>query len=161
MVILIVNAPVVAVLELPKELVRTLHWSQAGMYMCSPVFVPHMTGGAFPQGLVTAKVSVWHSPMLLPLPAAVLAGPIVIVVTVTGLFSINVSKSSLIWHTEEELLHTVCEQVVPNVLSVDVKYVQFSDAVAPQDFSKTQQTPKLLAQDPLELPPLELHSDVV
>jgi len=58
MVILIVKAEVVAVLELPKVLVRELHWSQVGMYMCSPVFVPHITGEPFPQGLVTANVSV-------------------------------------------------------------------------------------------------------
>ena len=45
-VILIVKALVDAVLELPKELVSTLHWSHTGMYMCSPVLVPHMTGGA-------------------------------------------------------------------------------------------------------------------
>ena len=40
------KALVVAVLELPKTLERMLHWSHAGMYMCSPVFVPHITGGA-------------------------------------------------------------------------------------------------------------------
>ena len=45
-VILIVKALVEAVLELPNVLVRELHWSQAGMYMCSPVLVPHITGGA-------------------------------------------------------------------------------------------------------------------
>jgi len=55
-----------------------------------------MTGGAFPHGLDTANVSVWHSPRLFPVPAAAVDGPIVIVVTVTGLFKINVSKSSLI-----------------------------------------------------------------
>ena len=109
MVILMVKALVVAVLELPNELVRTLHWSQAGTYICSPVLVPHITGGAeilvdeftnleksdrpFPQGLETANVSVWHWPRLLPEPAATEDGPIVRVVT--GLLRANVSKSSL------------------------------------------------------------------
>jgi len=91
-----VKAEVVAVLELPNALVNSLHWSHTGMYMCSPVLVPHMTGGAFPQGLDTAKVSVWHSPRLFPVPAAAVDGPIVMVVTVTGFDRTNVSKSSLI-----------------------------------------------------------------
>ena len=42
--------------------------------------------------------------------------------------------------------------MLPRLLSVDVKYVQFSETVEPQDFSNTQHTPKLLAQEPLELP---------
>ena len=80
---------------------------------CCPVFVPQITGGARPvirssngycqnwcppflQGLDTAKVSVWHSPRLFPVPAlAVGVGPIVMVVTVTGLLSTKLSKSSL------------------------------------------------------------------
>jgi len=51
--------------------------------------------------------------------------------------------------------------VLPRLLSVDVKYVQFSETVEPQDFSNTQHTPKLLAQEPLELPPLAEHSEEV
>ena len=45
-VTLMVKALVVAVLELPKLAVRMLHCSEEGMYMCSPVLVPQMTGGA-------------------------------------------------------------------------------------------------------------------
>ena len=40
-------------------------------------------------------MSFWHWPRLLPEPAATEDGPIVRVVTVTGLLRANVSKSSL------------------------------------------------------------------
>ena len=45
-VTLMVKALVVAVLELPKLAVKMLHWSEEGMYMCSPVLVPQMMGVA-------------------------------------------------------------------------------------------------------------------
>ena len=50
-------------------------------------------------------------------------------------------------------LHIVRVQLDPADLEALVKYVQFSDIVpSPQLFSKTQQTPKLEAQDPEEDP---------
>ena len=45
-VTLMVKAVVVAVLALPKLAVKMLHWSEEGMYMCSPVLVPQIMGVA-------------------------------------------------------------------------------------------------------------------
>ena len=45
-VTLMVNADVVAVLALPMFALRVLQLSDAGTYMCSPVLVPQMEGGA-------------------------------------------------------------------------------------------------------------------
>ena len=45
-VIFIVYALVVAVLPDPKTADNSLHWSEAGTYMCWPVLVPQITGGA-------------------------------------------------------------------------------------------------------------------
>ena len=54
-------------------------------------------------------------------------------------------------------LHIVRVQLDPADLEELVKYVQFSDIVpSPQLFSKTQQTPKLEAQDPEEDPLKEM-----
>ena len=56
-------------------------------------------------------------------------------------------------------LHIVRVQLDPADLEELVKYVQFSDIVpSPQLFSKTQQTPKLEAQDPEEDPLKEMFS---
>ena len=50
-------------------------------------------------------------------------------------------------------MQTVREQADPAEKAELVKYVQFSAILpAPQDFSKTQQTPNPDAQVPLELP---------
>ena len=57
----------------------------------------------FPQGLDTAKVSVWHSPRLFPVPAAAVVGPMVMVVTVTGLLNTKLSKSSLKFSSFKEI----------------------------------------------------------
>ena len=48
-----------------------------------PVFVPHISGGDFPPGTVTAKESVSQLPILVADPAAAVPGPTVTVVIVT------------------------------------------------------------------------------
>ena len=48
---------------------------------------------------MTENVSVLQFPILLAVPAAAVAGPVVMVVAVTGSFRTNVSKSSLNWQT--------------------------------------------------------------
>ena len=63
-------------------------------------------------------------------------GPLVMVVTVTGLFIANVSKSSLSWHTVEAHLQMVKLHEDPLDMSEEVKYVEFSDEDVPHDFSK-------------------------
>jgi len=90
-VTLIVNADDVAVEELPMLAFSTLHWSEAGIYMCWPVLVPQICGGDFPPGTVTLNASVSQLPILLALRVV----EIVMAVLVTGLFRTNVSKSSL------------------------------------------------------------------
>lgn len=92
-----VKAEVPAVLADPKLAFNVLHVEQELIYMCAPVFVPQITGGALPPHVVTVKVSVSHLPILfaVPLAAAAVCDPLVIVVTVTGLFRAKVSKSSL------------------------------------------------------------------
>ena len=75
------------------------------------------------------------------MPAAAVAGPVVMVVAVTGSFRTNVSKSSLNWHTSVahykkfesfrnfwyifHTLHIVREHEDPRALEDDVKYVKF------------------------------------
>ena len=77
---LIVKAEVVAVVADPKKLVIRLHWSAAGTYMCWPVLVPQIRGGAenifmkifynslpclpWPSGTVTEKKSVSQFPCI-------------------------------------------------------------------------------------------------
>ena len=107
----------------------------------------------FPPGTVTVNWSTLQAPRLLAVPAAAVAGPIVTVVTVTGLFRAKVSKSSLNWQTSVEHLQIVREQEPPSALEEEVKYVVFWDTVPePQDFSKMQQTPNDEAQVPLAVP---------
>lgn len=94
-VTLMVNAVVEAPLDDPKFALSVLHVlaEHAGTYMCSPVFVPQINGGAFPPQVVTWKESTWHCPILLAVPAAEVVGPWVTVDTVTGLLMAKVSKS--------------------------------------------------------------------
>ena len=66
-------------------------------------------------------MSTLQDPRLLPVPAAAAVGPIVTVVTVTGLFMAKVSKSSLSWQTSEEHLQIVRAQFPPKALEEDVK----------------------------------------
>jgi len=161
-VTLIVKAEVEAVEALPMLALRTLHWSLAGMYICCPVLVPQITGGAFPPGVVTVKESVSQLPILLADPSAAVAGPTVMSEAVTGLLSANVSKSSRSWQTSELHLQIVRLQELPVLMELLEKYVQFSAMdPPPQVFSKMQQTPNPLAQPPLLEPPLEEHSELV
>ena len=37
----------------PMMALRSLHWSEAGTYMCCPELIPQILGGAFPPGTVT------------------------------------------------------------------------------------------------------------
>ena len=78
---MIVKAEEVAVVADPKKLVIRLHWSAAGTYMCWPVLVPQIRGGAnsielreyfynslpclpWPSGTVTEKKSVSQFPTI-------------------------------------------------------------------------------------------------
>ena len=93
------NAEVAAVEALPMFPLRMLHWSLAGTYICwpgimwmimekrklcliSPVFVPQISGGDFPPGVVTVKESVSQFPILFAVPEAA-AGPTVTATSVT------------------------------------------------------------------------------
>ena len=66
-------------------------------------------------------MSTLQDPRLFPVPAAAAVGPIVTVVTVTGLFMAKVSKSSLSWQTSVEHLQIVRAQEPPSALEEDVK----------------------------------------
>ena len=70
---------------------------------------------------MTVNWSTLHAPRLFAVPAAAVAGPMVTVVTVTGLFRAKVSKSSLNWQTSVEHLQIVREQEPPSARDVDVK----------------------------------------
>ena len=84
-------------LEDPIFAERVLQASDAGTYMWWPEFSPQITEGACPPGTVTGNVSILHCPRLLVASLATeLLLLLVDVVTVTALFNMNVSKSSLI-----------------------------------------------------------------
>jgi len=79
-----------------------------------PEFTPHITGGARPPEAVTENVSTLHCPRLLVASLATGLLPLsVALVTVTALFDMNVSKSSLNWHMLLLLLQTFKLQVEP------------------------------------------------
>ena len=87
----------VDVLKDPMFAKRVLEASDAGTYMWWPEFSPQITEGACPPGTVTGNVSILHCPRLLVASLATeLLSLLVAVVTVTALFNMNVSKSSLI-----------------------------------------------------------------
>ena len=93
---------------------RLLQASDAGTYMWWPEFTPQITGGARPPGTVTENVSTPHCPRLLVASLATgLLSLLVAVVTVTVLFSMNVSKSILSWQMLLLLLQTFKLQVEP------------------------------------------------
>ena len=61
--------PVVAsTADVPNKKARSLQASLESTYICFPVFVPQITGGAGPPGLVTEKVSVKHWDATLQVP---------------------------------------------------------------------------------------------
>lgn len=65
------------VIHLQKPIVKSVH------LLCCPVFVPQITGGAFPWGEVTEKVSVRHSVACVTgAPFALFCSPFSNVVTV-------------------------------------------------------------------------------
>ena len=104
----------VNVLEDPIFAERVLQASDAGTYMWWPEVTPHITGGARPPGAVTENLSTLHCPSLLvALIATGQLSLLVALVTVTALFNMNVSKSSLDWQMSLLLLQTFKLQVEP------------------------------------------------
>ena len=93
---------------------RVLQALDADTYIWLPEFTPQITGGACPPGTVTENVSMLHCPRLLVASLATgLLSLLVAVVTVTALFNMNVSKSSLNWQMSLLLLQTFKLQVEP------------------------------------------------
>ena len=65
---------------------------------------------------------------------------------------IQKTQITLLLYCNQSTLQILREHAAPKVLPEDVKYVLFSELDPPQDFSKTQQTPKEEAQDPDDAP---------
>ena len=93
--------------------------------LCSPEFVPQITGGALFPGAVTLKISVWHCPSSNKFfPPHLFTYTVVVVVS--GPVMTKVEKSNLNWQISS--LHgQILIRHCPTSWPPDWKYVQFSE----------------------------------
>ena len=98
--------------------------------LCSPEFVPQITGGALFPGAVTLKISVWHWPSSnKSFPPHLFTTTVVVVVS--GPVMTKVEKSNLNWQMSS--LHgQILIRHCPTSWPPDWKYVQFSEDDWPQ-----------------------------